>query len=248
MQLACQVLGGEVKPAASREFGRAHLPRPRGRRPVRRRAGRDGRLDEPRRPGADRSTATSSPLAATDTCPVAAVRHRSRPVFGLQFHPEVSHTPHGSRILRNFLYDVCGCQGLWQMRVVHRPDGRRPAPSASATHRVICGLSGGVDSSVTAALLLRGGRAAGRVHLRGQRPAARRARPRRCAAPSATTSRPTCTSSTPRDRFLDALAGVTDPQEKRQIIGHVFIDVFKDEALRIDGRAASWPRARSTPT
>ena len=55
------------------------------------------------------------PLAETDTCPVAAVRHRSRPIYGLQFHPEVSHTPEGSRILHNFLYNICGCQGLWQI-------------------------------------------------------------------------------------------------------------------------------------
>src|SRR5437762_1105525 len=53
------------------------------------------------------------PLAATDACPVAAVRHRSRPVFGIQFHPEVGHTPHGGLVLANFLRDACGCQGLW---------------------------------------------------------------------------------------------------------------------------------------
>src|SRR5438876_10696994 len=93
-------------------------------------------------------------LAATETCPVAAVRHRSRPVFGLQFHPEVSHTPYGSRILRNFLYDVCGCTGTWQMQsFVERTvaELRRTI----ADHRVICGLSGGVDWSVAAALLIR---------------------------------------------------------------------------------------------
>ena len=65
-------------------------------------------------PGATAAGGTD-PLAATDTCPVAAVRHRNRPVFGLQFHPEVSHTPYGSQILHNFLHDVCGCQGLWKM-------------------------------------------------------------------------------------------------------------------------------------
>src|SRR5262249_3846171 len=56
------------------------------------------------------------PLAATDTCPIAAVKHRSRPVFGIQFHPEVSHTPHGGLVLANFLRDVCGCTGSWKMQ------------------------------------------------------------------------------------------------------------------------------------
>src|SRR5206468_10008861 len=94
------------------------------------------------------------PLAATDTCPVAAVRHRSRPVFGLQFHPEVSHTPYGSRILRNLLYDVYGCQGLWQLKSFLEQTTAE-LRQRIGSHRVICGLSGGVDSSVTAALLIR---------------------------------------------------------------------------------------------
>ncbi|HMC88622.1 MAG TPA: glutamine-hydrolyzing GMP synthase, partial [Gemmataceae bacterium] len=114
MQLACQALGGEVKPGPSREFGRALC-----------------RVQEADTLFAgvpqetvvwmshgDRVETVGNdwlPLASTDTCPLAAARHRSRPVFGLQFHPEVSHTPHGSLMLRNFLYDTCGCQGLWQM-------------------------------------------------------------------------------------------------------------------------------------
>ena len=59
-------------------------------------------------------------LAATDTCPIAAVRHRSRPIYGLQFHPEVTHTVAGLAILRNFLTDICGCHGLWRACAIHR--------------------------------------------------------------------------------------------------------------------------------
>jgi GMP synthase (glutamine-hydrolysing) len=232
MQLACQALGGEVKPAASREFGRAHC----------RILEADGLFDGVPSEvvvwmshGDQVQTVTGDfvPLAATDTCPVAAVRHGRRPVFGLQFHPEVSHTAYGSLILRNFLYNVCGCRGLWKIesflsRTVAELRQR------VGDRRVICGLSGGVDSSVTAALLvqavgpqvacifvdnglLRQGEAEKVRHtFRGHFQADLHV-------------------VDARDRFLQALAGVSDPQEKRRRIGHVFIDVFKDEARRIDG-------------
>jgi GMP synthase (glutamine-hydrolysing) len=230
MQLACQALGGEVKPAPSREFGRAHCHVTEA----------DGLFQGVPHETVvwmshgDQVRAVSGdwqPLAATDTCPVAAVRHRSRPVFGLQFHPEVSHTPYGSRILRNFLYEVCGCRGLWKMQSFIEQtvaDVRRRVGAA----RVICGLSGGVDSSVTAALLIRAlGPQVACIFVdngllrQGEAEAVRR----------------TFRDNFHADlhvvdagaRFLQGLAGVTDPQQKRKIIGHVFIDVFKDEALHI---------------
>ena len=115
MQLACQALGSEVKPGPSREFGRAHCR-------IRDVDGLFVGVPEETvvwMSHGDQVPAVNDdfvPLAATDTCPVAAVRHRSRPVFGLQFHPEVSHTPYGNRILHNYLYDVCGCRGLWRMQ------------------------------------------------------------------------------------------------------------------------------------
>src|SRR5262245_28729243 len=92
------------------------------------------------------------PLAETDTSPLAAVKHKTRPVFGIQFHPEVSHTAHGSLVLANFLRDVCGCTGSWKLQsFIDRTvaDVKKKVGS----DRVICGLSGGVDSSVCAALL-----------------------------------------------------------------------------------------------
>src|SRR5262249_53295676 len=115
MQLACQALGGAVRPATRREFGRAVCrvhPEANGLF-----AGVPSETvvwmshgDQVQSVGAD-----WVPLADTDTCPLAAVRHQSRPIYGLQFHPEVSHTPHGARVLRNFLHEVCGCRGLWQL-------------------------------------------------------------------------------------------------------------------------------------
>src|SRR5262249_37846714 len=150
MQLACQALGGEVRPSSHREFGRAVC-----------------RIHEANgiftgvptetvvwmSHGDQVQTAGNGflSLAATATCPVAAVRHASRPVYGLQFHPEVSHTPHGSRLLRNFLYEVCGCSGTWKMGSFLEQTIER-LRERIGSHRVICGLSGGVDSSVVAAL------------------------------------------------------------------------------------------------
>ena len=175
----------------------------------------------------------SCALAATDTCPVAAVRHRNRPVLRLQFHPEVSHTPYGSQILRNFLYDICGCTGTWQLQSFIDADRRRSRSSASAIiassaacpaasippwRRPCCIRAVGPQVAcifVDNGLLRQGeaerGRSTFRDHFKADLHVV-----------------------DARERFSDALAGVSDPQEKRQIIGHVFIDVFKDEALHIE--------------
>ena len=153
MQLACQALGGEVKPANSREYGRAVL----------RVHEADGLFagiptetvvwmshgDQVRSVGGDFVA-----LAATDTCPLAAVRHATRPVYGIQFHPEVSHTPCGGRLLRNFLLGICGCKGTWAMGSFLEQTIARLRERVGSD-RVICGLSGGVDSSVVAALLVK---------------------------------------------------------------------------------------------
>jgi GMP synthase (glutamine-hydrolysing) len=233
MQLVCHLLGGEVRPVPTRgEYGRALC-----------RVQRAEGLFE----GVPRETVVWMshgdqihsaegewiPLAETDTCPFAAVRHADLPIFGLQFHPEVSHTPSGTRILRNFLYGVCGCHGLWKM-TSFLEDTVASLRRRVGDARVICGLSGGVDSSVTAALLHRaiGPQLACIFVDNGLLRQREVEKVRRTFAEHFHADLHVVDAS---ERFLKALAGVSDPQEKRRIIGHVFIDVFKDEARHIDG-------------
>ncbi len=232
MQLACEALGGKVEPWPAREYGRA-----------------DCRVLDPAEPlflGVPEHTSVWMshgdqvrsagddfvPLAATATCPLAAVKHRSRPVYGLQFHPEVGHTPQGSLILGNFLDRICGSPGSWTMEAFLDRAVAEVQARVGPDEKVVCGVSGGVDSSVTAGLLARalGPRLVcifvdNGLLRTGEREAVSEA----FGLHSDAELRIVDAS----DRFLSALNGVTDPQEKRVRIGHTFIDVFRDEAKSI---------------
>jgi GMP synthase (glutamine-hydrolysing) len=233
MQLVCETLGAKIGGSANtREYGRATLtvtdPNTLFRAYPHESTVWMSHGDQVQSVGAD-----FLPLATTETCPLAAVKHKTRPVFGLMFHPEVAHSPHGGQVLANFLRDVCGCQGTWKMQAFI-DQTVADIKSRVGKKRVICGLSGGVDSSVCAALLLKAiGQQVACIYVdnglmrEGETEVVRH------------TFRDWFKADLhvvdAKERFLTALKGVIDPQEKRRIIGKIFIDVFKHEAKSIPG-------------
>jgi GMP synthase (glutamine-hydrolysing) len=232
MQLLMQELGGRVEAAGAREFGRAELTR--------------SDADDPLFAGVpatstvwmshgDRVTALGrdfETVATSFNCPFAAVRSADRKVYGLQFHPEVVHTDHGMRLLENFLVRVAGLSGKWTMDefIANELDRLR---ARIGDGQVVCGVSGGVDSTVVAVLLHKA--IGARLHcffvdngvLRaGEREEVEKSFREVLGIPLVTLDE--------SEKFLRALRGVEDPEKKRVIIGHTFVAAFERAASKID--------------
>jgi GMP synthase (glutamine-hydrolysing) len=229
MQLMTAALGGEVAPAPHREFGLANIR-------ITPNAPHFASVPEELRVWASHGDfVVAAPAGFTVTAtsanaPVAAMAAPDRRMYALLFHPEVAHTDRGSDILRNFAYEICGCTGDWTMAsfVKEATDRIREQVGQGSA---VCGLSGGVDSTVAAMLIHRaiGDRLTcifvDNGVMRQDEAQQIRARFERLRLPLHFVDA--------SQLFLDRLAGVTDPEQKRKIIGKAFIDVFEEEANKL---------------
>jgi len=230
LQLMAKLLGGRVDAAAHREFGPAQVEVlvPRG--PLA--AFRAGEMLDVWMSHGDRVEALPAgfvPIARTPNSPFAAAAHAERPLYAVQFHPEVVHTPRGKEILRAFLFVDCKLSGTWTMKGFAEEAVGAIRAQVGERGRVICALSGGVDSSVAALLIHRaiGDRLTcifvdNGLLRAGERQQVESLFEGRFHVPLRTVDA--------RKRFLDALSGVTDPERKRKIIGREFIAVFEEAA------------------
>jgi GMP synthase (glutamine-hydrolysing) len=235
VQVTALLLGGNVVAASHREYGRAML-----------RITQPGELFHGFAVGeeipvwmshGDRVEALPpgfSVIGESANCPAAAVAAPDRRFWGVQFHPEVAHTPRGTEILANFVFRICGCEPTWTMANLVDEAVATVRKQVGPKARVVCGLSGGVDSSVAAALVLRavGDRLTCIFVDTGLQRAGEAAQVESLFRDAFKADLRVVDASV---RFLGALSGVTDPERKRKIIGREFIAVFDEEARRAGG-------------
>jgi GMP synthase (glutamine-hydrolysing) len=233
-QLMALQLGGKVEASPDREYGPAKLE---VRDPVGVLAGfHKGEELSVWMSHGDRLTALPPGFRAigqSGNAPLAAIANTERALYGIQFHPEVAHTPRGLEVIRAFLFDVAGLEPTWTPGSFVEDSVASIRAQVGSDERVICGLSGGVDSSVAAVLCHQalGDRLVcifvdNGVLREGERDGVERMMRQ--------SFHLNLIVADARERFLRELSGVTDPERKRKIIGRVFIEVFEEEAAKVD--------------
>jgi GMP synthase (glutamine-hydrolysing) len=243
MQTMAAQLGGEVASSEKHEYGYAQV-RARGHSRLLRdiedhtTAEGWGLLDVWMSHGdrVERLPEGFSVICETDSAPLAGMADEARGFYGLQFHPEVTHTRQGKRIVERFLFEICGCEAAWNPANIIEDSIAQVCERVGDAGKVVLGLSGGVDSSVVAALLHR---AVGdrltcifvdngllRLHEGDQ-----------VMATFAEHMGVNVIRVNAEDRFLKALRGIADPEQKRKIIGNLFIDIFEEEANKLENVA-----------
>lgn len=232
MQLVTHLLGGEVAKANHREYGRAELLIDDASDVLKKLPARSRTVWMSHGDRIERMPKGFRAMAHTDNSPVAAMKSvgGGRHIYCLQFHPEVAHTAGGVQILKNFVYDVCGCQPTWTMSS-YVDTAVKIIQERVGTGKVICALSGGVDSSVAAALTSRavGSQLTCIFVDNGLLRKEERAKVQKSFAQMDLDLHVLDRST----EFLSALKGVTDPELKRKIIGRLFIKNFEREATRL---------------
>ena len=234
-QLMAQGLGGEVSATGSREYGRT---------PVEMLAAGTLLAGLPAQHNVWMShgdSVVAAPagfdvLAQTAATPVAAFENLPARLAGVQWHPEVLHTEHGQRVLEHFLHDIAGCRQTWTMANIAEEQVARVRAQIGEHGRAICGLSGGVDSAVAAAIVQRaiGDRLTCVFVDHGL---LRKGEPEQVERDFVAATGVSLHVENAQSRFLDALAGVSDPEEKRKIIGREFIRVFEAAEAAVLGPA-----------
>ncbi|MFC1843816.1 glutamine-hydrolyzing GMP synthase [Thermodesulfobacteriota bacterium] len=233
MQLLSRHFGGKVVPAGKREYGHADLTSTGNPGPL-----FDGFFIEGKSPvwmshgdHVEQIPEGFEVVALTDNAPVAAIQDVDRSLYGVQFHPEVNHTPRGEIIIDTFVRKICRCKGQWTPGQIIE-DAVTRITEKVGNDKVVLGLSGGVDSSVAAALINRAiGDQLTCVFV--DNGLLRLAEGDQVMATFAENMGVKVIRVNAEDRFLNALSGETDPEQKRRIIGNLFIDIFEEEAARI---------------
>ncbi len=231
MQLTAHMLGGKVAPAAQREYGRVNV-------------NMEGREDLLKGMSSESSCWLSHTyqvmavpegfevIAHSDNCPVAAMIHKRKRIYGVQFHPEVTHTKEGAQLLKNFLIDICGCVGDWSMEAYAQMAIKRIRDQVGEKGTVLLALSGGVDSSVAAALLYQaiGDRLTCVFVDHGFM---RKGEAEQVVEVFSNAFPVKLVHAKAADKFFGDLKGVSEPEQKRKIIGRDFLEVFKEEARKL---------------